>query len=219
MDKTDWQKKGEGHRQRLRDKFLERGLDGFSDAEVIELLEKSDVESQVMGRAGALRYLGQAYMGVRENKKAITVLQRAVRLNSHDAFSLSLLGELYAREGEGDDIALSLCRQAIEIDASAWEYWFRAARIRYRMGDLPGARTDLRECMRLGRKETGPVLLAAEEPEPRSTWRPVTLDARDLGKSITGEPRTLCFATGDLKLKPFFETYERYSVYLDVTLK
>lgn len=31
-------KKGAGHRQRLRDRFLERGLDGFTDAEVLELL-------------------------------------------------------------------------------------------------------------------------------------------------------------------------------------
>ena len=38
MDKEEWQKKGEGHRQRLRDRFLERGLDGFSDAEILELL-------------------------------------------------------------------------------------------------------------------------------------------------------------------------------------
>lgn len=38
MDKVDWQKKGEGHRQRLRDKFLDRGLDAFTDAEVMELL-------------------------------------------------------------------------------------------------------------------------------------------------------------------------------------
>ncbi|MFZ5774635.1 MAG: RadC family protein [Thermodesulfobacteriota bacterium] len=38
MDKTDWQKKGEGHRQRLRDRFLDHGLDGFTDAEVLELL-------------------------------------------------------------------------------------------------------------------------------------------------------------------------------------
>lgn len=30
--------KGEGHRKRLRDKFLESGLDGFHDYEVIELL-------------------------------------------------------------------------------------------------------------------------------------------------------------------------------------
>ena len=38
MDKEGWQKKGAGHRQRLRDRFLERGLDGFSDAEILELL-------------------------------------------------------------------------------------------------------------------------------------------------------------------------------------
>ncbi len=38
MDKKEWQKKGEGHRQRLRDRFLERGLDGFSDTEILELL-------------------------------------------------------------------------------------------------------------------------------------------------------------------------------------
>lgn len=30
--------KGSGHRQRLRDKFLERGIDAFTDSEVLELL-------------------------------------------------------------------------------------------------------------------------------------------------------------------------------------
>ena len=38
MDNKKWQQKGAGHRQRLRDKFLERGIDALSDAEVIELL-------------------------------------------------------------------------------------------------------------------------------------------------------------------------------------
>lgn len=38
MDKEGWQEKGVGHRQRLRDRFLDRGLGGFSDAEIIELL-------------------------------------------------------------------------------------------------------------------------------------------------------------------------------------
>jgi DUF1680 family protein len=65
----------------------------------------------------------------------------------------------------------------------------------------------------------GPVLLAAEEPEPRSDWRPLTLNATDIGRSITGDPATLRFSIGDLPFRPFFETYGRYSVYLDVTLK
>jgi DNA repair protein RadC len=38
MDKTDWQNKGAGHRQRLRDKFRERGIEAFRDDEVLELL-------------------------------------------------------------------------------------------------------------------------------------------------------------------------------------
>ena len=38
MNKDEWQNKGAGHRGRLRDRFLERGADTFSDAEVLELL-------------------------------------------------------------------------------------------------------------------------------------------------------------------------------------
>ncbi len=38
MDKEGWQKKGKGHRARLRDRFLTNGLKGFSDVEVLELL-------------------------------------------------------------------------------------------------------------------------------------------------------------------------------------
>jgi DNA repair protein RadC len=38
MNKDEWQKKGVGHRQRLRDKFLEHGLSSFTDTDVLELL-------------------------------------------------------------------------------------------------------------------------------------------------------------------------------------
>jgi DUF1680 family protein len=65
----------------------------------------------------------------------------------------------------------------------------------------------------------GPVLLAVEELAPRTKWRPVTLNAADLGESITGDPSTLRFNIGDVTLKPFHEMYGRHSVYLDVTLE
>ncbi len=65
----------------------------------------------------------------------------------------------------------------------------------------------------------GPILLAAEEPEPRTTWRKATLRADDLSQSIAGDPRTLRFSTNGVNLKPFYETYSRHSVYLDVTLE
>ena len=38
MDKKEWQKKGVGHRNRLKDKFQQRGIEAFTDAEVLELL-------------------------------------------------------------------------------------------------------------------------------------------------------------------------------------
>jgi DUF1680 family protein len=65
----------------------------------------------------------------------------------------------------------------------------------------------------------GPVLLAAEESAPRSDWRPITLDAGDLAKSVKGDPATLRFVIDGVPFKPFFETYGRYSVYQHVTLK
>ena len=63
----------------------------------------------------------------------------------------------------------------------------------------------------------GPVLLAAEESGPRTDWRQVTLDAADIGRSITGDPATLRFSLDGVTLKPFYETYGRHSVYLHVT--
>ncbi len=38
MEKEAWRKKGTGHRQRLRDKFLARGIEAFNDDELLELL-------------------------------------------------------------------------------------------------------------------------------------------------------------------------------------
>ena len=38
MEKKDWQQKGIGHRQRLKEKFQHQGLDAFTDSEVLELL-------------------------------------------------------------------------------------------------------------------------------------------------------------------------------------
>ncbi|BDD89101.1 RadC family protein [Desulfofustis limnaeus] len=38
MDKGQWQQRGAGHRQRLRDRFLDQGLAALSDTEILELL-------------------------------------------------------------------------------------------------------------------------------------------------------------------------------------
>jgi len=65
----------------------------------------------------------------------------------------------------------------------------------------------------------GPILLAAQEPEARKEWRQVILDAEDISKSIKGDPQTLEFSIDDVVFKPFYDSYGRHSVYLDVRLK
>ncbi len=65
----------------------------------------------------------------------------------------------------------------------------------------------------------GPVLLAAQEPEARNDWRQVTLDANDISKSIKGDPHQLEFTIDGVVFKPFYDTYGRHSVYVDVRLK
>ncbi len=65
----------------------------------------------------------------------------------------------------------------------------------------------------------GPVLLAAQESGPMTEWRKITLDGKDLSKSIKGDPEKLEFNIDGVVYKPFFDTYGRYSVYFDVTLK
>jgi DUF1680 family protein len=63
----------------------------------------------------------------------------------------------------------------------------------------------------------GPVLLAAEESGPRTDWRKITLDARDIARSIAGDPATLRFTVDGVPFKPFYESFGRHSVYLYIT--
>jgi uncharacterized protein len=65
----------------------------------------------------------------------------------------------------------------------------------------------------------GPVLLAAQESDARTEWRKITLNANDISKSISGDTEQLLFNIDGVVFKPFYETYGRHSVYLDVTLK
>jgi len=65
----------------------------------------------------------------------------------------------------------------------------------------------------------GPVLFAAQEPEARTEWRKITLNAEDISKSISGNPEKLEFNIDGVLFKPFYDTYSRHSVYLDVLLK
>jgi len=130
------------------------------------LLEKENMLEKAgsiePGRYAMLRYLGEAYMGSGRNKEAVMVLQRAIRYNPHDAGALSMLGELYALENQGDEIALSLCLQAVNIDDRQWKHWYRLALVRYKMADYEPALEALKESMRRERKSEISLYLAGQ---------------------------------------------------------
>ena len=106
-------------------------LDGRYEEAVDVLLKGKEVATVETDFNPGLvyRYLGQAYAGLGRNREAMANLQRAVSHNPRDAASLSLLGGLYDLEKQGDTIALSLCRQAVGLDGSRWQYWSRLGRV------------------------------------------------------------------------------------------
>ena len=135
-------------------------------SKVIILLKKEKIMtgeiSKINGHGPLLRYLGEAYSVKRKNDEATMVLQRAVRYNPHDAQSLSLLGELYADQKQGYEIALSLCEQAVNIDDSQWKHWYRLARVRYMMEHYESALEALKECLRRNSKSVEAMNLAVK---------------------------------------------------------
>ena len=137
----------------------------------IVLLEKEKVLEKtspiIPGRYVLLRYLGEAYAGSGRNKEAVTVLQRAIRYNPHDAHTLSLLGELYALENQGYDIALSLCQQAVNIDDRHWKHWYRLAVVKYRMAEYEAALVAVKQSLQREQKNEASLYLAGKVYEKK----------------------------------------------------
>lgn len=126
-------------------------------AEAVQVLEQAVAAQEAT--APLLFVLAEAYQGVNRNREAIVLLERAARMNPRDAGVLSLLGDLYGVEGEGDEIALSLCQQAVELDDGAWQSWYRLGRVQYRLGDSAAARDSLQQSLRLDRNNVAVLYL------------------------------------------------------------
>jgi tetratricopeptide (TPR) repeat protein len=107
-------------------------------------------------------YLGQAYYGLKKNRKAMEALQRALRFNEFDDRAMSLLGRLYLEEGEGDQIALSLCRKSVELEPSKRTYMLYLAEVLLRCGSSHEARKFLYRCLRNRECKNEAQLLLAE---------------------------------------------------------
>lgn len=141
--------------------YLAKGR--FKDAiRVLEQAEKMAPENIEDVSHGAVhRFLGEAYFHEKNSRKGMASLQRAIRYNSRDALSLSLLGELYAEGGEGLDIGLTFCQQAVEIDREHWPSWLRLGKLFLKNAQLDEAHHALEKMLALQPQEFEPFLFQA----------------------------------------------------------
>jgi tetratricopeptide (TPR) repeat protein len=130
--------------------------------EALPILERLEASGKDLSGFHLDRLLGESYAGVGRNQQAIRALQHAVRNNGHDAQSLSILGELYAKQEQGDDIALSLCQRAVALDDSQARHWYRLAWVRAKMGADEAARNAVGEALRRSRRDPEVLVLAAQ---------------------------------------------------------
>lgn len=93
-------------------------------------------------------YLGKAYHGLKDNRKAMESLQRALRFDELDDRAMNLLGRVYLEEGEGDEIALSLCRKSVELEPSNLRYILYLAEVLLQCGSPLEARGNLYRCLK-----------------------------------------------------------------------
>ena len=95
-----------------------------------------------------LFHLGRAYHGVGENREAMAVLQKALQFNEFDDRAMNLLGMVYLHEGEGDDIALALCKKSVELEPANPAYRLNLAEVQLRCRLVREARDNLYRCLR-----------------------------------------------------------------------
>lgn len=107
------------------------------------------LENNTAQNAGRVHYyLGKAHYGLKDNRKAIIALQRALRFNELDDRAMNLLGRVYLEEGEGNEIALSLCKKSIELEPSNTRYVLHLGKILLQCGLYQEARKNLYRCLK-----------------------------------------------------------------------
>lgn len=92
-------------------------------------------------------FLGRAYAETGNFRLAMEELQRALQFNEFDDRAMSLLGTVYLRGGEGDEIALALCRKSVELEPGNRSYRLRLAEALMQCGSHEEARKILRQLL------------------------------------------------------------------------
>ncbi len=128
-----------------------------SALEYLEAWQKNNKQTVRVGRA--FYHTGKAYHGIGDNNRAMSALQRALQFFEFDDRAMDLLGTLYLQEGEGDDIALALCRKSVELEPGNIFYRCNLAAAQVQCGMHSEARENLYRCLKNGRTRAKAQLL------------------------------------------------------------
>jgi tetratricopeptide (TPR) repeat protein len=98
----------------------------------------------------ALFYLGEIFTATGMLDEAEAAYNKAIKINPNDAASLSSLGLLYQDNGRNRDIAMTFCRQSVEIVPDNGLYRQRLGKIYLKQGLLSDARNEFEKAEELG---------------------------------------------------------------------
>jgi len=121
---------------------------GKYEAALAYLVRWQPVNNKAQSAGRVHYYLGKAFHGLNNNRKATEALQRALRFDALDDRAMNLLGRIYLAEGEGNEIALSLCRKSVELEPSNVRYMLYLAEVLLRCGFSHEARKNLYRCLK-----------------------------------------------------------------------
>ncbi len=108
------------------------------------------------------RYLGLALEGCGKIEEAMRAFEQALKLSPQDATSLGHLGGLYQVSGEGQDLGLHLCRQAIRLEQNDASLWNLLAWCHFNEGNMEAAAEAIRHSLRLNRLDARAMNLTAQ---------------------------------------------------------
>lgn len=106
-------------------------------------------QNKQKGGERCFRYIGISYYHLAELTLAATWLQRSLAVHQSDAESLSLLGSIYLKTGEGDDIALKLCEKGAELEPQNPEFKIRYGQALASCNKINDALEVYKSCTRL----------------------------------------------------------------------
>lgn len=130
--------------------------------EALLVLKRWAESSNVNEDALYHRHLGLALEGCAQTEEAMHAFEQALKLAPQDAISLGHLGGLYQLSGEGFDLGLHFCQQAIRLERNDASLWRILAKSHLLHGNLEAASEASSQCLRLNRADAAAMLLNAQ---------------------------------------------------------